>query len=83
VITIQRVRVRWTAVTRGAPGADTRRGLDAAVRLSAVMPDGEVVIQDVLADEAAGYERSHEVFGGSLGGAPLRRHSKIGRQGRP
>jgi hypothetical protein len=33
------------------------------------MPAGEVVVQDVLADEAAGYERSLQVFGGSLGSA--------------
>jgi hypothetical protein len=69
VITIQRVRVRWTAATRGAPGAEVRRGLDAAVRWSAAIPDAEVVVQDVLADEAAGYERSVQVFGGGLGSA--------------
>ena len=69
VITIQRVRIRWTAATRGALAADVRRGLDTAVQLPAAMPDGEVVVQDVLADEAAGYERSFRVFGGGLGSA--------------
>jgi len=69
VITIQRVRIRWTAATRGAPAADVRRGMDTAVQLPAAMPDGEVVVQDVLADEAAGYERSFRVFGGGLGSA--------------
>ena len=69
MITIQRVRVRWTAATRGALGADVRRGLDTVVRLPAVLPDGGVVVQDVLADEAAGYERSFQMFGGSLGSA--------------
>lgn len=69
VITIQRVRVRWTVAARAAPGAAVRRGLDAAVRLPAAMPDGVVVVQDVLADEAAGYERCSQVLGGSLGSA--------------
>jgi hypothetical protein len=69
VITIQRVRIRWTAATRGAPSADARRGLDTPVRLLGVMPDGEVVVQDVLADETAGYKLSHKVFGGGLGRA--------------
>jgi len=32
-----------------------------------MMPDGGVVVHDVLADEAAGYERSIEVSGGGLG----------------
>jgi hypothetical protein len=69
VITIQRVRVRWTAATRGAPYAGARRGLDTPVRLPAMLPDGEVTVQDVLADEATGYERCSEVFGGNLGRA--------------
>ena len=75
VITIQRVRVRWTAATRGSPGAVFRRGLDAAVRLPAAMPDGEVVVQDVLAAEAAGYERSFQVFGGVP--APARARASV------
>ena len=37
------------------------------MRLPAAMLDGEVVVQDVLADEAAEYERSCQVFGGGLG----------------
>ena len=61
--------MRWTAATRGAPGAAARRGLDTAVQLPTVMPVGELAVQDVLADEAAGYERHSETFAGSLGRA--------------
>jgi hypothetical protein len=57
VITIQRVRVRWTAAGRGAPQANIRRGLDRPVMLPAVLPAGGVVVHEVLADEAAGYQR--------------------------
>jgi hypothetical protein len=39
------------------------------VRLPGVTPDGEVAVQDVLADETAGYKPSHKVFGGGLGRA--------------
>ena len=38
------------------------------MRLPAVMPDGEVAVQDVLADEAAGYERCHECSAVASGG---------------
>lgn len=43
--------------------------MDTPVRLPAMLPDGEVTVQDVLADEATGYERCSEVFGGNLGRA--------------
>lgn len=51
MLTIQRVRVRWSAASRGAPQADVRRGLARAVPL----PDGDFAVHDVLFDEAAGY----------------------------
>lgn len=66
MITIQRVRVRWSAAARGAPHANARRGLCAPVLLPPVLPSGEVVIHDVLADEAARYERRDGVVGGDL-----------------
>jgi hypothetical protein len=53
VIVIQRVRVRWTAAARGAPAANARRGLNQAVALPGSLPDTDVVIHEVLADEAA------------------------------
>jgi hypothetical protein len=57
VITIQRVRVRWDAATRGATHANARRGLCRPVRLPAALPEGDVVIHEVLTDFSAG--RSH------------------------
>lgn len=36
------------------------------MRLPAVMPVGEVAVQDVLADESSGYKRSQKLFGGGL-----------------
>jgi hypothetical protein len=64
VITIQRVRVRWTAAARGAPQAVARRGLCAPVMLPSALPRDEVVVHDVLADEAERYERRSGVAGG-------------------
>jgi hypothetical protein len=66
VITIQRVRVRWSAAARGAPQADTRRGLCRPVLLLPSLPAGDVVVHDVLADEATGYTRQDEAAGGSV-----------------
>ena len=66
MITIQRVRVRWTATDRGAPQANARRGLDSPVLLPASLPADEVVIHEVLADESAGYARHEKVLAGGL-----------------
>lgn len=66
MITIQRVRVRWGAASRGAPHANARRGLNAPADLPRSLPDAEVVIHDVLADEATGYERHEKVRHGEL-----------------
>ena len=66
MITIQRVRVRWTAAARGAPQANLRRGLDRPVLLPAGLPTSEVVVHEVLTDEAAGYELRAEVLAGGL-----------------
>jgi hypothetical protein len=66
VITIQRVRVRWSAASRGAPQANARRGLSRPAVLPPPLPPGDVVIHDMLADEAAGYVPHHEVLGGGV-----------------
>jgi hypothetical protein len=66
VITIQRVRVRWSAAARGAPHANARRGLCCPVVLPPSLPVGDVVIHDVLADEANGYTRHGESTNGSV-----------------
>ena len=66
VIVIQRVRVRWTAAARGAPAANVRRGLNQAVALPESLPDADVVIHEVLADEAMRYERRDEVLAGGV-----------------
>jgi hypothetical protein len=64
VTTIQRVRVRWSAAARGAPQANLRRGLDSPVPLPPLPAGSEIVIHDVLADEADRYERRSEVLAG-------------------
>ena len=64
MIVVQRVRVRWSAAARGAPFADVRRGLAAPIVLPGLLPAGEVVVHEVLADEAAGYARTEEVLAG-------------------
>jgi hypothetical protein len=66
VIIIQRVRVRWTAAARGAPAANARRGLDQAVALPESLPEADVVIHEVLADEAVNYRRCDEVLAGGV-----------------
>ena len=66
MITIQRVRVRWTAAARGAPQANVRRGLDRPVRLPAVLPACDVVVHEVLADQATGYEPNDDVLTGGV-----------------
>ena len=67
VITIQRIRVRWSAADRGAPQANSRRGLCRPATLEA-LPSGtsDVVVHEVLADEAAGYARQHQVITGGV-----------------
>ncbi|MBM7494431.1 hypothetical protein JOD64_005653 [Micromonospora luteifusca] len=66
VIVIQRVRVRWSAAGRGAPEANARRGLNKAVILPAPLPTGEVLVHDVLADEAANYARRDDLLTGDV-----------------
>jgi hypothetical protein len=66
VITIQRVRVRWSAAARGAPQADARRGLSRPATLPPSLPSDALVIHDLLADEAAGYTRHDGVVTGGL-----------------
>ena len=66
MILIQRVRVRWTADARGAPAANARRGLVRAMPLPRALPEGEVVVHDVLADRAAGYEHRDGVRAGDV-----------------
>lgn len=66
VIVIQRVRVRWTAAARGAPAADVRRGLDQAVALPWALPETDIAIHEVLADEAVSYERHDEILAGNV-----------------
>ncbi|MEQ4305400.1 hypothetical protein ABNF97_29135 [Plantactinospora sp. B6F1] len=66
MIVIQRVRVRWTAAARGAPAANARRGLDQAVALPRPLPETDVVIHEVLTDEAVNYERCDLVLAGGV-----------------
>ncbi|WP_225853100.1 MULTISPECIES: hypothetical protein [Micromonospora] len=66
VILIQRVRVRWTAAARGAPAANARRGLVRAMPPPRSLPDAEVVVHDVLADQEAGYEHRDGVRAGGV-----------------
>ncbi|MER7892854.1 hypothetical protein ABTX15_23835 [Micromonospora sp. NPDC094482] len=66
MIVIQRVRVRWSAAGRGAPQADARRGLNRPLTLPAPLPAGDVVVHDVLADEAASYARRADVLSGGV-----------------
>ncbi|MEU4661697.1 hypothetical protein AB0F83_08095 [Micromonospora chalcea] len=66
MILIQRVRVRWTADARGAPAANARRGLVRAMPLPRALPEGEVVVHDVLADQAAGYKHRDGVRAGDV-----------------
>ncbi|MEU7613603.1 hypothetical protein [Micromonospora sp. NPDC049204] len=66
MIVIQRVRVRWSAAGRGAPQANARRGLDRPVILPAPLPAGDVVVHDVLADEAASYSLRGDVLSGGV-----------------
>jgi hypothetical protein len=65
VIVIQRVRVRWTAAARGAPAANARRGLNQAVALPESLPHADVVIHEVLADEAVNQRRDEVLTGGA------------------
>ncbi len=66
MITIQRVRVRWSAAARGAPQTNAHRGLCRPAMLSPSLPAGAVVIHEVLADEATGYVRQDEVAKGGI-----------------
>jgi hypothetical protein len=58
--------VRWTASARGAPAANARRSLDQAMALPGSLPDADVVIHEVLADEVVNHERRDEVLAGGM-----------------
>ncbi|MEU4220950.1 hypothetical protein [Actinoplanes sp. NPDC026623] len=60
------MRVRWSAAARGAPAANARRGLCSPAVLPPSMPAGDVVIHDVLSDEAARYVGHDGVVSGGL-----------------
>ncbi|MEU7650670.1 hypothetical protein AB0C42_18135 [Micromonospora taraxaci] len=66
MIVIQRVRVRWSASSRGAPQANARRGLNRPIELPAPPPTGDVVVHDVLADEADNYSPRTDVVAGGV-----------------
>ncbi|WP_232233990.1 hypothetical protein [Micromonospora chokoriensis] len=66
MIVVQRVRVRWSASGRGAPQANARRGLNRPVAVPVPLPEGDVVVHDVLADEAGGYVRRSDVLTGGV-----------------
>lgn len=66
MITIQRVRVRWSAAARGAPHADTRRGLCRPAKLPPSPNGADVIIHDVIAEEATGYTARDEVATGGV-----------------
>ncbi|WP_433381263.1 hypothetical protein ACQPZX_16780 [Actinoplanes sp. CA-142083] len=66
MITIQRVRVRWGAASRGVQHANLRRGLNRSVVLPAALPVGDVAVHDVLFDEAVGYRRQDRTLGGGV-----------------
>jgi hypothetical protein len=66
VITIQRVRVRWSAAARDARHADVRRGLCRPLAIPSTPPTGDVVIHEMVADESAEYERREQVGSGDL-----------------
>jgi hypothetical protein len=64
VIVIQRVRVRWSAASRGAAHANQRRAVPDAYELPP-LPDAPLVVHDVLADEATRYLPTARVLAGS------------------
>lgn len=66
MITIQRVRVRWSSAARGAPDADARRGLSSPRPFPLSPAIGDVTVHDVFIDEAAGYVLRENVIGGGL-----------------
>ncbi|MEU9516520.1 hypothetical protein [Micromonospora sp. NPDC048169] len=66
MILIQRVRVRWTAAARGAPAANARSGLARPRPLPGPFPEAEVVVHDVLADQAVGYQDREGVRAGGV-----------------
>jgi hypothetical protein len=54
VVVIQRVRIRWSAASRGAAAANVRRGIPDALPLP-TLPDAPIVLHDVLVDEGTAY----------------------------
>jgi hypothetical protein len=63
VVIAQRVRVRWSAASRGAAHADLRRGVGDVYELPA-LPEESLLVHDVLADEATGYLLEAQVLAG-------------------
>jgi hypothetical protein len=64
VVIVQRVRVRWSAASRGAVHADLRRGVGDVYELPP-LPDESLLVHDVVADEAAGYLPEAQVLAGA------------------
>ena len=64
MVTIQRVRIRWGATSRGAAEANARRGLDRLFPLPGHLPDGDPVVHEVYAAEDTGYEPRSEIWSG-------------------
>jgi hypothetical protein len=64
VVIIQRVRVRWSAASRGSVQANQRRAVPDAFALPPA-PTAEVVVHDVLADETNGYQPIEQLVAGA------------------
>ncbi|MEW2590420.1 hypothetical protein [Micromonospora aurantiaca] len=81
MILIQRVRVRWTAAARGSLAANAGRGLVRAMPPPRPLPDAELVVHDVLADQEVGYQHREGVRAGGVGW-PARSDCGSGTTGR-
>ncbi|GAA1630834.1 hypothetical protein GCM10009679_39900 [Saccharothrix algeriensis] len=69
VVVIQRVRVVWRQDERGAAHADLRRGVPEVLHLPDALPDGPVVVHEIVADSADGYRLSERVLSGDRAAA--------------
>ncbi|MEZ0073220.1 hypothetical protein [Planotetraspora sp. GP83] len=67
MVIVQRVVVRWTKRGRGAGEAARRREIPSAFELPP-MPDGPLLLHDVLADERTGYAATSAAGAHSLPG---------------
>ena len=64
VVIVQRVRVRWSAASRGAAQANSRRAIPDAFPLPST-PAGEIIVHDVFAGETNGYRPTQQFLVGS------------------